>query len=84
MIQAKMTSKGQITIPKVIRTRLNVHDGDHITFIFDRKGRIILTAQTIDVSELFGIVKVKKRFSLTNIHEAIGKEATRRYLSVGH
>lgn len=84
MIHAKITSKGQITIPKVVRNRLNVHDGDHVAFIFDRKGRIILTAQTRDVSELFGIVKVKKRFSIADIHKAIGKEATRRYLSVGH
>ncbi|OLN21775.1 AbrB family transcriptional regulator [Domibacillus antri] len=39
---AKLTSKGQITIPKHIRTVLNVQEGDRLAFI-EEDGLVIMT-----------------------------------------
>lgn len=36
--QAKVTSKGQITIPREIRRRLGVRAGDRLEFTEDEKG----------------------------------------------
>jgi len=36
--QAKITSKGQITVPREIRRRLGVRAGDHLLFEEDRNG----------------------------------------------
>lgn len=36
--QAKVTSKGQITIPREVRRRLGVRPGDRLEFTEDEKG----------------------------------------------
>ena len=33
MVTAKITSKGQITIPKAVRDELGLRSGDHIEFV---------------------------------------------------
>ena len=38
---AKITSKGQITIPIIIRKRLNLNDGDKVAFI-EKDGHFML------------------------------------------
>ena len=38
---AKLTTKGQITIPAEIRTRLNVQAGDKVVFL-EENGRIFI------------------------------------------
>jgi AbrB family looped-hinge helix DNA binding protein len=42
---AKITSKGQITIPIQIRRKLNLKDGDKVIFI-EQNGRIIIENST--------------------------------------
>lgn len=82
MRQAKLTSKGQITIPKSIRDYLRVHTGDQLGFIIDKNGRVILTAQTIDVKELFGIFNykaTKKKTTIKDMDEAIARRMRRKY-----
>jgi len=38
---AKVTTRGQITIPAAIRRKLNVRDGDKVIF-FEENGRIVM------------------------------------------
>lgn len=38
MPKAKITSKGQVTIPKDVRERLGLRPGDAIEFVEDRRG----------------------------------------------
>lgn len=38
MTKAKVTSKGQVTIPKEVRERLGLRPGDAIEFVEDRRG----------------------------------------------
>ena len=44
---SKVTSKGQITIPKTIRQRLNLVEGDKVAFIEDENGKIIITRSSV-------------------------------------
>lgn len=39
---SKVTSKGQVTIPKTIRERLKLQDGDELAFI-EKDGKILIT-----------------------------------------
>lgn len=48
---ARMTSKGQLTVPKPIRDRLKVSAGDSLVFE-DRQGEIIIRKQSA-VDELW-------------------------------
>lgn len=53
---ARLTSKGQVTIPKRVRDALELREGDEIVFRLERK-RVIL-AKTPDFIELAGSVAV--------------------------
>lgn len=44
---SKVTSKGQITIPKAIRERLNLEEGDKVAFIEDKIGKIVFTKSSV-------------------------------------
>lgn len=37
---AKLTSKGQITVPKIVRETLNIEEGDSVIFYLDEKKNI--------------------------------------------
>jgi len=56
MSTAKITSKGQITIPREIRTLLDLQSGDKINFIIDDSGQVNFVPVTKDVTTLKGIV----------------------------
>jgi antitoxin PrlF len=53
---ARLTSKGQITIPKAVREALDLHDGDEVVFRVERKRAVV--AKTPDFIELAGSVAV--------------------------
>ncbi len=52
MPSAKLTSKGQITLPKVIRTQLGLREGDRVTFLQRADGSVVLEAETVDLRSL--------------------------------
>lgn len=53
---AKVTVRGQITIPKEIRKKLNIKDGDKVVFI-EENGKIVMENSTMlalrEVQEMF-------------------------------
>ena len=42
MVLAKVTSKGQVTVPAEIRKKLNINDGNKILFYENEQGQIII------------------------------------------
>ena len=58
---AKITSKGQITIPSGIRKLLNLHAGDKISFLADKDGTVTFMPAKKSISELKGIVAKPNR-----------------------
>lgn len=78
-----MTSKGQTTLPKEIRTKLGFKQGDRIRFVIEDDGRVRLMPAKRDISELVGIVPGPKRsISLDEMDKAV-KLAVARH-AVGH
>lgn len=55
-VAAKVTSKGQVTLPKAVRDALGIKEGDAVVFRVEG-GRAIL-AKTPDFLALAGTVKV--------------------------
>jgi AbrB family looped-hinge helix DNA binding protein len=53
---ARVTSKGQITIPKSVRDALDLHEGDAVIFRVERSRAVI--AKTPNFLELAGTVAV--------------------------
>jgi antitoxin PrlF len=69
---ATLTSKGQITVPKAIRERLNIHPGDRIRFFVEENGTVTFFPAKSDVRELKGILpKPKQPVSIEDMNAAI-------------
>ena len=61
MYEATVTSKGQITIPKAVRERLNLEPGDTIYFDAQDDGSVLIVARNEPVEQLFGLLKGARR-----------------------
>jgi len=57
---AKVTSKGQITLPAEMRKNMNLRTGDKVTFSKDASGRYYVEAKTGTLADLRDIVKAGK------------------------
>ena len=67
-----ITSKGQTTIPKSIRDRLNLKAGDQVHFVVEEGGRVVLVPATVHVTELKGMMPPpRKAVSLEQMEAAI-------------
>ncbi len=79
MAAAKITSKGQITIPAQVRAALGVDSGDRIEFVEVGKGEFNIVAATRSVRELSGMLyrKGRKPVSIEEMNAAIAKGAAR-------
>jgi len=57
MSTATITSKGQVTIPAIVRSSLGVKTGDKVEFIRVGSGRFELVAATQSATALKGLVR---------------------------
>lgn len=55
-MDAIVTNKGQVTIPKVVREKLGIRPGDRIVFTVMPDGATILRAKTRSIEELAGVL----------------------------
>ena len=79
MSTSTLTSKGQTTIPKDVRKRLNLQPGDRLEFVIDEDGRVLVLPASIDASELAGMLKPPARpVSIVDMNRAIRKRGGRR------
>ncbi len=79
-MQATITSKGQVTLPKPIRDKLHLKPGDKIDFMLEGDG-LRVTPVTASVTQLKGMVpKPAVPVSLQEMDAAIAKAAARRSL----
>jgi antitoxin PrlF len=72
--RAKITSKGQVTIPKSVRDALQLDEGDELLFRVERSRAVI--AKTPDLLALAGTVAVPAGKRGTAWDEIVGR--TRR------
>jgi AbrB family looped-hinge helix DNA binding protein len=78
-MEATLSSKNQVTIPKQVREYLNLKAGDRFKFFLQPDGRVVLLPR-IRISKLKGSVpKLERPISVEEIDEAIAVGATRRH-----
>jgi AbrB family looped-hinge helix DNA binding protein len=78
MPSAKLTSKGQITVPKEVRDALGVHTGDRLAFRLCEDGTVQVKAETIDLMSLRGSVRTQvKSVTVEAMNEVIRRSGGR-------
>jgi len=79
MSESRISSKGQVTIPKAIRMRMRWKAGDRLRFVIDADGSLRLAAATRDASTLREILPRSKRLAaVDNMQTAIRRRAVKR------
>ena len=73
-IEAKITSKGQTTIPAEIRERLGLHTGDRVAFIETEEG-FLMIPRNRPAESLFGSLAeyAKPGTTLEDYRRAVGE-----------
>lgn len=75
-MQATITSKGQVTLPKAIRDRFHLEPGDRIEFILERDDILRVEPVTEPVTQLKGmLLKPAIPVTLQEMDEAIARAA---------
>lgn len=74
--RARMTSKGQVTIPKRVRDALDLREGDEVVFRVERQRALV--AKTRDFLELAGAVSVPATKRGTAWDEVISRTRAER------
>ncbi len=78
MAASTLTSKGQLTMPKAIRERLGLREGDRVEFRVTENGQVLVEAVTVDLRELRGALKTQGRpVSVEEMEEAVRSAGTR-------
>jgi AbrB family looped-hinge helix DNA binding protein len=74
MWEAKVTFKGQVTIPKAVRTALSINDGDSVLFAVEGGQAILRPLKTKSLQELYGALPATRPYpGLEPIRQAVRK-----------
>jgi antitoxin PrlF len=76
MQESTVTTKGQTTLPKDVRTALQLHPGDRVRYMILDGGEVRLV-RSRPITQLAGLLKDRtdKRASLDDMDEAIARGA---------
>jgi antitoxin PrlF len=78
MVRARLTGKGQVTIPKEIRNYLNLDTGSKIDFVVDEHGDVKIIPLNVAAENLSGILHREgvKTASLEDMEQSIVEGAS--------
>ncbi|MDQ3482214.1 MAG: AbrB/MazE/SpoVT family DNA-binding domain-containing protein, partial [Pseudomonadota bacterium] len=78
---AKITSKGQITLPAQMREKLRLIPGSEVVFEEQPNGDFVVRKKTGDIRDLKGFLKAKPGFAptLAEIEDGIAEGAVERH-----
>ena len=81
MAIAKLTSKGQVTIPKPVRDTLHLTTGDRLDFVIKKNGDVVIRPVTKNVDDVFGKLHKpgRKPVSITDMDAAIRKRVQAKF-----
>lgn len=78
-MEATLTSKGRITLPKPLRDCLHLNTGDRVEFLLGEDGRVELVPVSAPVTRLKGMLpRLAKPVSIDDMDAAIARRAGRR------
>ena len=78
MASATITSKGQTTVPKVIRDGLRLKPGDRVEFVLLDDGTALMVPATVLLTDLWDVLPApKKSVSIDDMNRAIRERGGR-------
>ena len=78
--EAKLTSKGQITLPQPVRHKLGVGPGDKVVFVEGSDGKIVVRGKSETLADLRGMLRHKAALPPADVVSGWVDEARSRAL----
>lgn len=79
---AKVTAKGQVTIPKEVRTALSIREGDALVFTVHEDRAVLRPVKKKRVNELYGALPATRPYPGTQaIRREVQEKRARRFPS---
>ena len=76
---ATLTAKGQVTLPKVFRDKMNLQAGDKLNFVMLDNGVMQVIPLKQSVTKLRGMVPApEKSVTIEEMNQAIAQRASRK------
>lgn len=78
MLTAKLSTKGQLVVPKAIRDHLHLNAGDRLDFIIGDDGEVVIRPAVVDVRDLKGLLHEpgRRTVSLADMNHVVRDRAT--------
>ncbi|AFV12678.1 looped-hinge helix DNA binding domain, AbrB family [Thermacetogenium phaeum DSM 12270] len=85
MLRARLTSKGQVTIPVIVRRKLNLQPGDELVFDLDPGGEVkIRVLKRKRLTELYASLPAKRPYpGKAEVREEVAGGLARQILDKG-
>jgi len=81
MVRARISSKGQLTIPQEVRERYGLDTGDEVEFISEEKGAYLVPLKRKKLTDLYGILPATRPWpGMTRAREIYSKEIGREFV----
>ena len=79
LLQATVSSKGQVTLPKEMRERLNLVEGSRVQFIMLADGDVRMIPKTRSIMDAAGMLSRpgRARVTLEDMERGVAEGATR-------
>ena len=79
MQQAKVTFKGQITIPKAVREALDIQQGDSVTFTIEGDHAVLKPVKKKAILDFYGAFPAKRSYpGLESVRKEVHRKVTER------
>jgi AbrB family looped-hinge helix DNA binding protein len=69
METGRLSSKGQITIPKKIREFLHIQTSERLVFLPLEDGKVLITTERKSAASIFGMLKHKKKEQAVSLEQ---------------
>jgi antitoxin PrlF len=80
MNKAKITFKGQVTIPKEVRNALAIKEGDFVSFIVEKDHAVLKPLKKKSLSEFYGTLPATRPYpGIEAVREEVHKKIVKRF-----
>jgi antitoxin PrlF len=81
MNKAKITFKGQITIPKEVRDSLDIKEGDSVLFVIEKDHAVLKPLKKKNLKDFYGILRATRPYPGTeSVREEVHHKLARHLL----
>ena len=80
MQQAKVTFKGQITIPKAVRDALDIREGDFVTFMVEENHAVLKPLKKKNLLDFYGAFPATRPYSgIETVRKEVHNKIAKRF-----